>query len=96
MYGGELMDYIYNDDLSFSKYLSKCFMWMFVGLLISFATGAIFNYTGLFVTLFASLGSLLSISLMIVEIILVISLSRQVFKLKNKKAISMFIIYNRL
>lgn len=88
------MDYIYNDDLSFSKYLSKCFMWMFVGLLISFATGAIFNYTGLFVTLFGSLGSLFSIALMIVEIILVISLSRQVFKLNTKKAISMFIIYS--
>ena len=88
------MDYIYENDNSFSKYLSKCFMWMFIGLLISFATGAIFNYTGLFVTLFSSFGSLLSIGLMIVEVILVISLSRQVFKLNTKKAISMFILYS--
>ena len=88
------MDYIYENDNSFSKYLSKCFMWMFIGLLTSFATGAIFNYTGLFVTLFSSFGSLLSIGLMIVEVILVISLSRQVFKLNTKKAISMFILYS--
>ena len=87
MYGGELMDYIYNDDLSFSKYLSKCFMWMFIGLLISFGTGAIFNYTGLFVTLFSSFGTMFTLVLAIVEIILVISVSRSVFKLNLKKAI---------
>ena len=88
------MDYIYNDDLSFSKYLSKCFMWMFIGLLISFGTGAIFNYTGLFVTLFSSFGTMFTLVLAIVEIILVISVSRSVFKLNLKKAIGMFIAYS--
>ena len=88
------MDYIYNDDLSFSKYLSKCFMWMFIGLLISFGTGAIFNYTGWVVTLFSSLGTMFTLVLAIVEIILVISVSRSVFKLNLKKAIGMFIAYS--
>ena len=49
-------------------------MWMFIGLLISFGTGAIFNYTGLFVTLFSSFGTMFTLVLAIVEIILVIIL----------------------
>lgn len=91
------MDFTYeSDNLSFSKYLAKCFFWMFIGLLVSFATAAIFSYTGLFITLFASLGKMLSLVLAIVEIILVISVSRVVFKLNTKKAITMFLLYSAI
>ena len=51
------MDYSYeSNEMSFPKYLSKCFMWMFLGLLFSFATAALFSYTGLFESIYFSFG----------------------------------------
>ena len=91
------MDFTYErDGLDFSKYLAKCFLWMFIGLLVSFATAAIFSYTGLFLTLFASFGLMFTLVISIVEIILVISVSRVVFKLDTKKAKGMFLLYSAI
>jgi len=69
-------------------------MWMFVGLLVSFATAAIFNYTGLFISIFARFGTMFTLITAIVEIILVISVSRVVFSLNSKKAVGLFIAYS--
>lgn len=89
------MDYTYeSNELNFSKYLSKCFMWMFVGLLVSFATAFIFNYTGLFISIYSSFGMMFTLLISIIEIVLVISVSRVVFKLEAKKAISLFLAYS--
>ena len=89
------MEYSFGrDDLSFSKYLSKCFLWMFVGLLLTFGTALLFSYSGWYIQIFASMGTLFTLVISIVEIILVISVSRMVFKLDTKKAMSLFIAYS--
>lgn len=90
------MDYtIYEDGkISFSKYLSKCFLWMFLGLLVSFGAAALFTYTGLFLNIFINMGISFIIISSIIEIILVISLVRSISKLNYSSAISMFIIYS--
>lgn len=93
--GEEKVEYTYgNEDLSFSKYLSKCFLWMFLGLLATFATAAFFSYTGLFITIFANMGIMFTLVISIVEIVLVISVSRVVFKLDTKKALGLFFAYS--
>lgn len=91
------MEYTYeNNELNFSKYLAKCFLWMFLGLLVSFATAAIFSYTGLFLNIFASMGTMFTIIISIVEIILVISVARVVYKLNTKKALLLFFFYSMI
>jgi len=84
----------YGEDLSFSKYLSKCFLWMFLGLLASFATAAIFSYTNLFLDIFANLGNGFIILASIIEIVLVISLSFSIMKLSTGKALTLFFVYS--
>lgn len=89
------MDYSYeSNEMSFPKYLSKCFMWMFLGLLFSFATAALFSYTGLFESIYFSFGMGFTLVISIIEIVLVLSVSRVVFKLNTKKAVTLFLIYS--
>lgn len=89
------MEYSYDrNDLSFSKYLAKCFLWMFVGLLITFGSALLFSISGLYLKLLASLGTFFILGISILEIVLVISVSRVIFKLDTKKAISLFIAYS--
>jgi len=83
-----------SNQLSFSKYLSKCFLWMFLGLLASFATAAIFSYSGLFYNIFMNMGMSFVIISSIVEIILVLSLASSIGKLNSKKALTLFFIYS--
>ena len=93
--GGGYMDYIYEgNELNFSKYISKCFLWMFLGLLVYFATAALFSYTGLFITIFAKMGTMFTLLISIVEIILVISVARVIYKLESKKALFLFFTYS--
>lgn len=90
------MDYsVYQENnMSFSKYLSKCFMWMFLGLLTSFGVSAIFSYTGLFAGILLNFGTSFILISSIIEIILVISLSRSVFNLDSKMALTLFFMYS--
>ena len=89
------MEYSYErDDLSFSKYLAKCFLWMFIGLLLTFGSAILFSISGLYLKLLASFGTLFILGVSIVEIILVISVSRVVYKLDTQKAIGLFMAYS--
>lgn len=90
------MDYtVYEKEtMSFSKYLSKCFLWMFLGLLVSFGAAAFFTYTGLFLNIFVNTGMSFIIICSIIEIVLVISLVRSISKLNYNSAVSMFVIYS--
>ena len=90
------MDYtVYeNNGMSFSKYLSKCFMWRFLGLLVSFGAAALFSYTGLFLNIFMSMGTAFIILSSIIEIVLVISLASSINKLDSSKALTLFFIYS--
>ena len=91
------MEYTYeSNELNFSKYLAKCFLWMFLGLIVSFATAALFSYTGLFYSLFAGMGLMFTLIISIVEIVLVISVSRVIFKLETKKALGLFFLYSMI
>ena len=91
------MDYAYNENrLDFSKCLSKCFLWMFLGLIVSFGTAAIFSYTGLFVKIFSTMGIAFTLIASIVEIILVISVSRVIYKLNVAKALTLFFAYSAI
>ena len=53
------MDYsIYEEkQMNFSSYLTKCFMWMFFGLLASFGVAALFSYSGLLLHLLVNIGT---------------------------------------
>lgn len=73
-----------------NKLIAKSFMWMFIGLLVTFVTGFVIclNKDALMLTL-----SGFYIIAIIVELILVIVLSRNIFKMKATTAKIMFIIY---
>jgi len=73
-----------------NKLIAKSFMWMFIGLLVTFVTGFVIclNKDALMLTL-----SGFYIIAIIVELILVIVLSRNIFKMKAATAKIMFIIY---
>lgn len=82
-----------DENLGFSKYLSKCFLWMFLGLLATFATSALFSYSGLFLEIFSRMGTVFMILVSIIEIVLVLVLSVMVYKLDAKKASVLFFVY---
>lgn len=82
------------NNMNFQTYLSKCFMWMFLGLLSSFGISALFSYTGLFYSLIMNMGISFILISSIVEIILVIALSRSIMKINTSKAITLFFIYS--
>lgn len=90
------MDYsVYEENnMSFSSYLTKCFMWMFLGLLTSFGVAVFFSYTGIFASLLVNIGLPFILIASIVEIILVISLSRSIMKINTSKAITLFFAYS--
>lgn len=90
------MDYTsYGDEgLGFSKYLSKCFLWMFLGLIITFVTAVGFSYTGLLENLLLSFGMGFIILFAVIEVVLVISLSVSMAKLSAGTALSMFFLYS--
>lgn len=90
------MDYTsYGDEgLGFSKYLSKCFLWMFLGLIITFVTAVGFSYTGLLEDLLLSFGMGFIILFAVIEVVLVISLSVSMAKLSAGTALSMFFLYS--
>jgi FtsH-binding integral membrane protein len=83
-----------SNRLGFSKYLAKCFLWMFLGLLASFATAATFTYAGIFEQLIMNTGTSFVLICAIVEIILVISVSRSVSKLNASVATGLFVAYS--
>lgn len=83
-----------NNGLSFSRYLGKCFGWMFVGLLLTFLTAMGLAYSGVLLSLYSSMGMGLILICAIVEIILVISVSRNVMNLDSSRAKTMFFIYS--
>lgn len=82
------------NNMSFSSYLIKCFMWMFFGLLVSFGVAAFFSYSGLLLTILVNFGTAFILISSIVEIVLVISLSRSVMKINTSKATVLFFIYS--
>lgn len=90
------MDYsVYEDNsMSFSSYLTKCFMWMFLGLLASFGVAVLFSYTGIFAGILLTIGVPFILIASIVEIVLVISLSRSVMKINTRKATTLFFAYS--
>lgn len=90
------MDYTsYGDEgLGFSKYLSKCFLWMFLGLILTFVTAAGFSFTGLLADLLLSFGTGFIILFAVIEVVLVIALSASLSKLSSGAALSMFMIYS--
>lgn len=73
-----------------NKMIAKSFMWMFIGLLVTFVTGYVIclNEQTLALTL-----SGFYFLFVIVELILVIVLSRKIFDMKPTTAKIMFIIY---
>jgi len=73
-----------------NKLIAKSFMWMFIGLLVTFVTGYVvcLNKEALMLTL-----SGFYFLFVIVEFILVIVLSRKIFDMKPTTAKIMFIIY---
>jgi FtsH-binding integral membrane protein len=83
-----------NENMSFSKYLSKCFLWMFLGLLATFATAAIFTYTDLYFDIFMSMGTGFIIFASIIEIVLVLSLSFMINRISVGKALTLFFVYS--
>jgi len=90
------MEYYIREDngLDFSKYLSKCFLWMFFGLLATFATSALFCYTGLFYEIISRMGIGFVVVCSVIEIVLVIILSRSVSQLNAEKARALFFVYS--
>jgi len=58
-----------SNQLSFSKYLSKCFLWMFLGLIITFVTAVGFSYTGLLENLLLSFGMGFIILFAVIEVV---------------------------
>ena len=83
-----------NDNLGFSKYLSKCFLWMFLGLLMTFVTSALFCYSGLFLQIFLNMGTGFMVLASIMEIVLVLMLSLMVYKLNPRVALVLFFAYS--
>ena len=72
--------------------LSKSFLWMFIGLLVTFVTGyAVCTNYEIMYAIFAKNGY---IFLMIAELILVIFLSARIFKMKPTTAKIMFLLYS--
>lgn len=75
-----------------NKLLSKTFMWMALGLLITFVTGfVVSNYPVMLENVFGSWGY---VGFVVVEIILVIVLSSKIMKLKPQTAKIMFLVYS--
>lgn len=83
-----------NENLGFSKYLSKCFLWMFLGLLMTFATSAFFSYSGLLLEIFLKMGAGFMVMASVIEIALVIILSLMVYKLNPSIALTLFFAYS--
>ena len=80
--------------LGFSKYLSKCFLWMFLGLLLTFVTAVGFSFTGLLADLLLNFGTGFIILFAVIEVVLVIALSASLIKLSTGAALAMFMIYS--
>lgn len=74
-----------------NKLIAKSFMWMFIGLLVTFVTGYVICLNAS--TLALALSGFYIIAV-IVELILVIVLSRKIFEMKASTAKIMFIIYS--
>ena len=75
-----------------NKIISKVFLWMFIGLLVTFLTGyVISNSLDLMYTIFST-GAYIAFS--IAELILVIVLSARIRKLKPNTCKAMFLLYS--
>jgi len=74
-----------------NKLIAKSFMWMFIGLLVTFVTGYVICLNAS--TLALALSGFYIVAV-IVELILVIVLSRKIFEMKASTAKIMFIIYS--
>lgn len=75
-----------------NKVLSKSFLWMAIGLLVTFATGfGVYNSERILYSIFA--GGMYW-ALIIAEFILVFILSARVFKMKESTASVMFLLYS--
>ena len=74
-----------------NKLIAKSFMWMFIGLLVTFVTGYVICLNSS--TLSLALSGFYIVAV-IVELILVIVLSRKIFEMEASTAKIMFIIYS--
>ena len=75
-----------------NKVISKVFLWMFIGLLVTFLTGYIIaNNENLLISVFST-GAYIAFA--IIELILVIVLSARIKKLKSNTCRAMFLLYS--
>lgn len=90
-------DYINSDkhfeeeSITFSNYLTKCFIWMFIGLLVTFGASIGLLYSGVTANIITD--PILVFILLIAELVIVFALSRRVMSMKASTAKIMFITY---
>lgn len=75
-----------------NKIISKVFLWMFIGLLVTFLTGYVISINGNMLISIFSTGTYIFFS--ILELILVIVLSARIRKMKPTTCKTMFILYS--
>ena len=75
-----------------NKIISKVFLWMFIGLLVTFLTGYVISINGNMLISVFSTGTYIFFS--ILELILVIVLSARIRKMKPTTCKTMFILYS--
>ncbi len=74
-----------------ASYATKTFLWMFAGLIATFATSLIFFASGLWVSLFSV--SFAPYMLLIAELVVVMALSARLHSMKSSTAVFMFFLY---
>lgn len=74
-----------------NKLIAKSFMWMFIGLMVTFITGFVICLNSAILSLALSSFYILAV---IIELILVVVLSRNILKMKPITAKVMFIVYS--
>ncbi len=87
--------YLADQQIAFNQFLSKVFMWMFIGLLATGVTAFIVAMTPAFYTAIWS-SKFLFIGLIIGELVLVSYLVGRIQRMSYTKAFSMFLIYSIL
>ncbi len=80
-----------NTAQTLNQYTTKTFLWMFLGLIATFATSITFLVSGLWLTVFSI--PLAPYILLIAEVLVVISLSASLHKIKSSTAVILFFTY---
>ena len=83
---------IYSDNNKMSKFFSKVYLWMFIGLLISFATGYMISTNE--IMMYNIFSNNMQIFIFLAEIILVIVLTRRINKMEELTAKILFCLYS--